>query len=146
MDQNYGYMTYGRPMGIALDAATHVLYISYFDRAYGWYTSFQIGVLNLDTNRHAIIAGKMSSSPEWYGYAEGLIGSAKYQDPQGLAFDSVNKILYVADTSTNKIRTIDLGSYYTSVTSATQTQLDGSALTTSGTTTFPTVSLNFALL
>ena len=86
------------------------------------------------------------SDKNWYGYTEGIGANAKYNYPTGLALDATNNLLYVTDTLNNRIRTVDLKAYKTpSLTTVTQTQLDGTALGTGGTTTSASVLLNFTI-
>jgi DNA-binding beta-propeller fold protein YncE len=43
------------------------------------------------------------------GTVDGAVAAARFNDPQGLAFDAAKRVLYVADTKNHSIRTIDIG-------------------------------------
>lgn len=43
------------------------------------------------------------------GFADGSIREARFQNPQGLAFDPKSRTLYVADTDNHAVRSVDIG-------------------------------------
>lgn len=66
---------------------------------------------------------------------EGLSTNARWSsNPSGLFLDSVNRILYVADTGNNRVRTVDIKNYKNPAVSAMNlTNLEGDVVTLGGT-------------
>ena len=83
------------PQGIVMANSTHV-YVA--DR-------HRIVYIDVTSGTKTVIAGSTSS-----GNVNGNGATARFNNPQGLALDSTNSILYVADFANNAIRRIDLTS------------------------------------
>lgn len=70
-------------------------------------------VVFADINNHAIrivtLEGEVTTiagGPDKKGYRDGLFSEAEFNSPHGVAYDSVNDIIYVAEAGANLIRTI----------------------------------------
>ncbi len=85
------------PMGIAYDGSGPVHYI-YVSDSY----NYKIRRIDLTANTTTTIAGAS------YGYKEGTGAGALFNAPRGIDIDTVNQILYIADTGNNRIRGLNL--------------------------------------
>jgi DNA-binding beta-propeller fold protein YncE len=86
------------PQGITVNSARNRLYVADTD-------NHSIRMINLDTTQVLTIAGTGIA-----GFADAGTGtSAQFNSPTGITVNSVNSILYVADTDNNRIRMISLG-------------------------------------
>jgi len=81
------------PTGIATDGAT--AYVADTNNA-------AIRAIDLSSTQVTTIAGP------GFGAADGPAADARFNEPEGLAFDTSQRILYIADTGNNEIRKLDL--------------------------------------
>ncbi|MBS3098520.1 hypothetical protein J4209_07045, partial [Candidatus Woesearchaeota archaeon] len=91
------------PVGIAIDSSNTYLYISD-------YGNNRIRRIDLSTNKTSLIAGNGTA-----GYLEGTGNNSMFSSPQFISIEPSNKYLYVADSSNNRIRKIDLTTNTTSL-------------------------------
>lgn len=68
-----------------------------------------------DTNHHRIVVADPDTGEVLQvlgsgrrGFSDGSAAAARFSAPQGMSFDAMNGILYVADTGNHAVRTIDL--------------------------------------
>lgn len=57
----------------------------------------------------SVVGGGVGGAGGEAGFADGDAAHARFNDPQGMAYDAKAKVLYVADTKNHSIRVIDLG-------------------------------------
>jgi len=84
-----------RPENLALDAADELLYIS---------DTYNFTIRRLDLSDHSVVT--IAGTAGMKGGQNGIGAAARFDYPRGIAYDSANSCLYVAEG--NRIRQIDL--------------------------------------
>lgn len=95
--------TFNQPKGIAIDSTDTNLYVV---------EANAVRKVEIATGIVTTLAGKVgmgSTSPTAIGAVDGTGTVASFNQPNGIAIDSTNSYLYVADTRNNTIRQIAIG-------------------------------------
>ncbi|KAL0491284.1 NHL repeat-containing protein, partial [Acrasis kona] len=92
--------TFGSIRGIALDPINNLLYVADGE-------NHRIRVINKTSGVISHFAGSTNGASGYIGDGS-LFSNARFNEPDGLRFDYVNNLLYVADASNHCIRVIDM--------------------------------------
>ncbi len=87
--------TFNKPAGLALNSKSNILYVADF-------TNHRIRAINLSTSNVTTIIGSAG-----FGYRDGPPTTSQINGPHGLLFDATSELLYLSESTGNRIRVIN---------------------------------------